>query len=279
MFLLAEAGDWISVWQVPVVALLIGGWVFYGGRVLQKQVAGVASRKEASSGRCRTAAVMSCLAGIFCAGIGIVMGKLLGESLGIRWFYLGLPLGILAFLGVSFLTIYASFHLPVGPLSTMWLKAFVPVLIVTVIAAIPSFWISYNNNQRVISLGESQRDLFAIYKELASPTMRRYPPESLEKLLEQERFEARSVRARRNPDRKIGYFYLPATVIAIGEPTTRLLACDWADNQASGERAILYVNGQVDVADPQEFQELLKDPNNVAFAEALTTAEKKLLGG
>jgi len=268
----------LSIWQLPVALLLVGGWIFWGGRVLHKRMAAIASRKESARGRCTRAAVLSGLAGIVCAGIGIAMGKLLGDAIGVRWFYLGIPFAGLAFLGISFLTVFASFQLPAGQLSGIWLKAFGPVLLVTMVAEIPAFWVSYNDNQRQISLRESQEDLYAIYRGLNAPILVRTPPKTLEALLNVSKFQAGSLKCRRHPDRKIGYFFAPAELIDMREPTTKLLACDWADNQAGGERAILFINGRVDVADHGEFDSLLQDPSNADFKEALGAAEKELLG-
>ena len=103
------------------------------------------------------------------------------------------------------------------------------------------------------------------------------PPASLEELIKQNVVPPTRIGAYRHPSRQIGYFYMPATLERIGEPTRKVLACDWADNQSGNARAVLYINDVVEILSEAKFQELLARSENKAFAAALKEAEKKLL--
>ncbi|MGC9453347.1 MAG: hypothetical protein ACP5HU_00640 [Phycisphaerae bacterium] len=69
--------------------------------------------------------------------------------------------------------------------------------------------------------------------------------------------------------RESDYFYHPPADDA--SPMT-LLACDWRGNHRSG-RNVVHANGKVRMVSEQEFQQLLKKPENADFARALREAE------
>ena len=276
VFVLAEAKDWLSIWQLPVVLILVGVWILLGGRFLWKQVASQASRKEAGQDRCRIVALLCGIIGVFCAGIAIVLGKMLGDAMSVRWFWVSLPLGALAFIGASFLTVFASFQIPAGKLVRVWVKSFGPVLIIATIAMAPTFWISYSANQKIIDQAESCRDFYDIFRALSSRRYQSYAPKSLAELKDLKGFKDGSLRSRRHPGREIGYFYFSSPLAEMDEKTTRLLACDWLDNQAGGVRVVLFANGQIKKVTEQRFKSLLREEDNMVFASALAEAEKKL---
>jgi len=98
-------------------------------------------------------------------------------------------------------------------------------------------------------------------------------PAGLEDLMKQ---NVELPRAYRHPSRQIAFFYMPSP-LQEGEPTSKLLACDWVDNQTGNVRVVLYVNRVIDMTGVGKFQELLAREENKAFAAALKEAEKKLL--
>ena len=190
----------------------------------------------------------------------------------IQTIWLALPTAAVVFCLVSFLTVFASFQLPAGNLAKVWLRSFGPPLLVAVVASVPTIWVANTGHQNMLANNRSIANLQVIYQEIAAGYAPARPPASLKELMKQ---NVVLPRAYRHPSREIGYFYMPATLVRIGEPTKRVLACDWADNQSGSVRAVLYVNGVVDIAGPKKFQELLARNENEAFVTALKEAEKK----
>jgi hypothetical protein len=148
---------------------------------------------------------------------------------------------------------------------------------VAVVALVPTIWGANTALQTKVANNKSIGALHFIDDAIRVRYAPDRPPASLEELIKQNVVPPTSFRAYRHPSREIGYFYMPATLVRIGEPTQKLLACDWPDNQSDNARAALYVNGYVEVVSPGKFQELLARSENKAFAAALKEAEKKLL--
>jgi len=67
---------------------------------------------------------------------------------------------------------------------------------------------------------------------------------------------------------RTSYFYFPHNIAEFDGP----VACDFAGNHDKG-RNVLFGDGSVRFMTEQEFQQLLLDPDNVAFADALRDAE------
>ena len=72
-----------------------------------------------------------------------------------------------------------------------------------------------------------------------------------------------------------GYFYAtPAglTRAGVAKPTAAMIACDYAGNHPT-QRSVLFADGHVQALDAPEFDRLLAEPQNAAFAAALREAE------
>ena len=71
-------------------------------------------------------------------------------------------------------------------------------------------------------------------------------------------------------DETIDFFYLPP---AENDPENTILLCDYLANHNGRDRNILYVSGEAELVKEDEFQKLLTQPQNAAFATALGKAE------
>ncbi len=277
--LLAEIGDFLSIWQLPIVLVLAVAWIVWGGYLMRRAVRAHVGRREAELNRCLLISFLAGLGGAICSliPVGIAMAWRLAETLGIQTIWLALPAAAVVFFLVNFLTVFASFQLPAGSLGKIWLKSFGPPLVVAVVTLVPTIWVANSAREEKLANNRSIGALQFIDNAIRVRYAPARPPASIEELIKQNVVPPTAVRAYRHPSREIGYFYAPATLERIGEPTQKLLACDWADNQSGNARAALYVNGYVEVISPGKFQELLARSENKAFAAALKEAEKKLL--
>lgn len=279
MPLLAEAGDFLSIWQLPIILALAGVWIVWGGYLMRRAVRAIVPRRESGFNRCVVIALLAGLGGAISGAIAVALAWQVAQSLIIQSIWLAVPVAAVVFCLVSFLTVFASFQLPAGGLGKVWLKSFGPPLLVAAITAAPTVWVAYGAHESKLANYRSIGTLQYIHNAITGRYVPARPPASLEELVKQNIVPPERLAAYRHPSRQIGYFYMPATLVRIGEPTKKLLACDWADNQSGDDRAVLYVNGYVEIAGSGKFQELLARDENKAFAEALKEAENKLLPG
>jgi hypothetical protein len=263
----------VAIWQLPIVLVLVGVWIVWGGYLMRGAVLAHVGRREAELNRCVVIALLAGLGGAIGGSIAVALAWQVAQALTMQTIWLALPTAAVVFCLVSFLTVFASFQLPGGSLAKVWLKSFGPPLLVAAIAAVPTIWVAYGTHEEKLANNRSIVGLQFIYKEIASRYAPARPPASLEDLMKQ---NVVPPRAYRHPSREIGYFYMPSPLQRIGEPTSKLLACDWVDNQSGNIRIVLYVNGVIDLAAAEKFQELLARDENKAFAVALKEAEKKL---
>lgn len=273
--LLAAASGYVAIWQVPIVVVLGGVWVFLGGYLLRRNVRDHVGRREAALNRCRVISLLAGLGGAFGGGVAVMLAWQVATKVDVQTIWLATPAAAVLFCLISFLTVLASFQLPARGIGKAWLKSFGPPLAVMVITAIPIMWVAQTARQNELARIQSANCLQSISKVLS-----RYrgvqPPEALAELVEGNVIPPRFLKARRHPSRKIGYFYHPATLVPNGVPTKKLLVCDWVDNLDGKARTVVYANGDWAVLGEAEFQEALSLAENSAFAAALKEAEAKL---
>jgi len=271
--ILAEARDFLAIWQLPVVLVLVGVWIVWGGYLMRRAARDHVGRREAELNRCVVIALLAGLGGAISGAIAIALAWQVAQALAVQTIWLALPAATVVFCLVSFLTVFASFQLPGGSLVKVWLKSFGPPLLVAAVAAVPTIWVANLAHEDRLANIRSVTGLQFIHKEIAARYAPARPPASIEDLTKQ---NVVPPRAYRHPSRSIGFFYMPAPMRPISEPTSRLLACDWADNQSGNARVVLYVSGKVETLSAEMFQQLLAQDENKAFAAALKEAEKKL---
>ena len=100
------------------------------------------------------------------------------------------------------------------------------------------------------------------------------PPASLQAMVESDAVSAEEIRNPRDPNRPVGFFYLPVPSESGDEGTLRLRATEFQHPGTDYRRVVLYADGRTIAVPPEEFQELLKREENQAFAEGLTEAEE-----
>lgn len=274
--LLAEATDYMAIWQLPIVAVLGGVWVVLGGYLLRRNVQANIGRREAALNRCLLIAFLAGLGGLFSAGVAVVLAMQIAQSISVKALWLASPAAAVAFCLVSFLTVLASFKLPAGSVGKAWLKSFGPPLLLMVIAMIPTVWVTETNRQNDLSRMKSFNCLQYIYAGIANRYQAAKPPATLEELLTSNVIEPQYLQAHRHRSRKIGFFYRPVKRVPADELTKKLMLCDWVDNLNGESRTVVYANGKTELLDKAQFQKILSLDENKAFAADLKKAESKL---
>jgi hypothetical protein len=274
--LLAKAADYMAIWQLPIVAVLGGVWVFLGGYLLRRNLQASVGRREAASNRCLLIAFLAGLGGVFSAGVVVVLAMQVAKSINVQTIWLASPAAAVAFCLVSFLTVLASFKLPVVDVGKAWLKSFGPPLLLIAVAMIPTVWVAETNRQDELSRMKSFNCLQYIYAGIANRYIAAKPPATLEELLTSNIIEPKYLQSHRHRSRKIGFFYHPVTRVPANEPTRKLMLCDWVDNLNGRSRTVVYANGKTELLDNAQFQKILNLDENKAFAADLKEAESKL---
>ncbi len=274
--LLAEATDYMASWQLPIVAVLGGVWVFLGGYLLRRNVQADVGRRESAKNRCIIIAFLAGLGGIFSAGVAVVLAWQVATNINVQTIWLASPAAAVAFCLVSFLTVLASFKLPAGSVGKKWLKSFGPPLLVTVVAMLPTVWVAETNRQNKLSRVKSFNCLQHIYSGIANRYQAAKPPATLEELGTGNIVEPKFLRAHRHPSRKAGFFYRPVKIVPTDQQTKTLMLCDWVDNLNGKSRTVVYANGKVELLSQTQFLAILALDENKAFAADLKEAESKL---
>jgi len=266
----------MATWQLPILLAMGVVWIVLGGYLLRRNLRQRVARREGVLNRCL---VISLLAGMG-GGLGGVAAGLIGaviaKELVIKAIWLTLPTAAAAFCGLSFLTLFASFHLSVRASGEAWLKSFGPPLILMAAVAIPGVWVANARRQNELAQIQSVNCLQSIYAGIAQRYLSDRPPAKLSELVEGNVIAPQYLRARKHPRREVGYFYHPNSLVLENQPTRKLLVCDWADNLDGTTRTVVYANGKIEVLGEYRFQETVNLAENKAFAAALKEAEAKL---
>ncbi len=274
--LLAEATDYMAIWQLPILLVLGGVWIFLGGYLLRRSLGGHVGRRESALNRCLLISFLAGLGGAFSGGVAIVLAWQVATSLKIQTIWLAPPAAAVAFCLVSFLTVFASFKLSVGGLGKVWLKSFGPPLVMMVIVAIPTMWVAETNRQNELARMKSSHCLKSIYEGIDQRYQVARSPATLTELVESNVIESQYLQAHKHRSRKVGFFYHPGTRVPKEEPSKQLMICDWVDNLDGKNRTVVYANGTIEVLGEAQFQKVLSLAENKAFAAALKEAEAKL---
>lgn len=274
--ILAEASDYMALWQLPLLVVLGGVWIFLGGYLLRRNVRDHVGRRESTLNRCLLISFLAGLGGAFGGGVAIVLAWQVATNVGVQTIWVATPTAAVFFCLVSFLTVWASFQLPAGGVGKAWLKSFGPPLLVMVIVAIPTLWVAETTRQNELARTKSFHCLKVIYEGIDHRYLAARPPATLAELVESRVIGPQYIQAHKHPSRKAGFFYHPGTRVAKEEPTKQLMMCDWVDNLNGKDRTVVYVNGTIEVLGDAQFQKILSLAENKVFAIALKDAEAKL---
>ena len=94
----------------------------------------------------------------------------------------------------------------------------------------------------------------------------------MKNLLEIKGFEPKFLKNPVNPSGR-GYFYVSAPLISRSKKTQKILVCTFRDDSVRDRRIVLFVSGRIQDLGERAFQDLLRNPVNEEFAEALRKAE------
>lgn len=262
--MLAAVSDYFVWWQIPLLVLFLGTWVFGGGALLWVGGRFIVKAPRATFWR---SVGTNVLAGFvaFCASavVGAVgLATAAGPAMRVS--------GFAAALLVTWWVIKAMFRIPFGKAILAWLPTIASSLVATALL-VSILMPGLGRARELAKRAACMASLNGIGKAMAIYTMDfgEFPPD-LETLIREGQpakfFRCPSARS----GRKCDYFYLPPSP---STPRHTIIACDFKDNHNGQVRHVLTWDGSVRQFTEQEFQAELAKPHNAAFAVALRQAE------
>ena len=269
--MLAAASDYTFIWQIPLILIFLFGWIVGGGALFHRALSPHLTKKKKKT--FLHGVFVSLVSGTV-AGIGAMIAMFVGSELLPKWE--DSPVSIIALIlaagvlwVVWYMVVYAMHDLP-GKL-TMKL-AWVPITsvcllgaVVATACAVPAYRMRMAQVETQRRAGMGLQNLSMIYAAL-----RGYPsqgaPKSLEELVEKELIEDEMIKNPLDPDRAVGFFYLPQPINRRAESREVILACSYAIDEAP--RLVLLMGGEVASMGEGSFESYLERPENKAFAEA-----------
>ncbi len=275
MVLLAGIRNYIHFWQLPLMALLLFGWLWGGGWLLLRSVK---KRDYPKRIRLSNCLIISLLAGIGGSLVGVVFFALvntIGSGISVNLMPVG---GVIAFVVMAFtamLVIYAMLDLPFGRackaamLPTAAMMAI--FLFISAAAAVPAYFLrqsQLDREQCYINLNIIAQALQSHQRAMGLAA------DNLDLLVERNYITPELLACPRAVDPEHSYFYLPTPVDPQDKTSRTIVACD-LHPQHNGGRNVLDRSGYVRWYDDDEFEMLLKLEENQSFAELLLKAQGK----
>ena len=276
---LADAMDYFHLWQLPLLGILLFGWIIGGGYLFQRGMAShVTARRRNRFSRGVLVSFLSGTVGLVVAWIFYKIGSLLvRESFGLPVSLTGTALAVVGFLGISYLVVYAMHKLTLGGTLRLWL---LPIggtcilgLAVLASCAIPAYYIRRNDLQRMANIRAGLDNLVRIHHAIFAGSANQLP-KSLRELVEKEQLLPEDLKNPADPSREVGFFYMPRRLRSTREEgIEELIIASFP--VANAGRLVLYTHGEANYLGEESFQSLLARPENQEFAKALQKATEQ----
>lgn len=261
------------IWQLPLIILLLVGWILGGGWMLQSGLKKVTGNSRIKLSKGLTAAFLISLVGGIPAIVVLKIATLYVDE--IPGVVLGSIFGAIVFLGFSYLLILSMVKVTAAEAARVWAPAISAMLglgiAVGLAAGLPAYSIHQDVLKTQASMKESRDDLLEIYQTIRTKRPQN-PPVVLQELVDEKQIDPKYINHSKVTS-GVGYFYRPARLSARAEESEQILACDWATTHKTGDRMVLFVHGRCEQIFPQAFDMLLAEPVNADFAKALQKAE------
>ena len=280
--MLAAAGEYFQPWQLPLFAVFLFAWLVGGGYLVQVIIGPRTEQRKYTLGRGILVSFLSGAGGGFAAlalyKIGSAIFPIEPDPLKLPICWPGFIAGIIGFLVVAFLIVFAMHKMPLGKtISASIIPIGAPLLLGAVLAGVSihfSAKIVQAERRHMMRVNETIMVLSKLYKALEDTTLRTgRPPATLEELVEKSPLEDEDIQSPVNPKGR-GFFFNGGRTTT-DRDSRRILLCDYVENFPGKGRAVLYEGGSIEFLPTDSFQTRLNQTENRAFAKALQEAEGK----
>lgn len=275
--MLAAIGDYLAIWQLPLMAILLFGWLLGGGYLFQRTLSKATQNKRFSFAKGVQVSLLAGLAGVITAGLLYLVGSVLihGGTPELPISIPGVILALLGLLGMSLLVVWAMFPLELPQIARACVlpvgAIFALFVVILVGAGIPTYYTRQSNIQRIELQHTTIERFQKIYNALLKKG-REQPPETLQRLVELQLIEPEDIQS---PASTKGFFYHPPEVINTqNQEERKVILCDFRSTFPGKGRTVLYENGLIEFLPEPSFQNLMLDPVNEDFDAALRKAEQ-----
>jgi len=269
----------LEVWHLPILLAFVAVWLLGGGYLLYRKLGKEEIGRRLRLGRCVQGAFLAGLAGLFGAVVMAMLAEAVGRAVGASAYSLLVPTGlaaVAAMVTLALLVLYVMFPLPFRRIAAASWQSLALVLVLAAVLAVAcgvparrKRTIEFRRHYCLTRLNFIHRGLLQYQQQFGG----RLPP-TLDLLVTHKFIPPEDLLCPGAPQRKIGYFYMPVLLEPGRERTTALRACDYRGNHRGKGRNALYANGDPFWYDEDDFQKILKDPNNVEFAAGLRAVDQ-----
>lgn len=265
--------EYLSAWQLLVMAVFIVGWLTGGGYLLRWSIRRREPQRRLKLGKYVLVSFLAGAAGGISGAVLFALVYIIGRRVNTNLLVPGAIFGMLSMLAVSFLTVSVMLESSAKATLAAAGPSIAAILGWALLLGIPTAIVSGN-----LTRTRLERETCALHMRYIVRGLSLYqtnfgqPPVNLTVLGEKKFVEAESLRCPTAPDRQIGYFYFPAPT-SRDLQTKQILACDFRENHGGTGRMVLLINGECTWHSEDRFAALLGEAENTAFAEALRAVE------
>lgn len=278
--MLANVSDYLAVWQLPVMAIVLFGWLVGGGYLFQLTLSKATENRRFKFAKGVQVSLLAGMAGGLSAFIMYLVGNNLIHSGGggIPISIPGVILAVIALLGMSVLTVWAMFPLSLSQTARAAILPIGGVFLLIVLAGvgvgIPTYYTRQANIQQAQNINATIEQFDRIYRAMIRKG-RDQPPASLKELVDLEYIEPETLISPTNPQGPGFFYHQPEVIEPPSADSQKVLMCDYRQNFSGMGRTVLYHNSVIHFLPETTFQGLMMEPVNREFAKALQQAESK----
>jgi len=263
-------------WWAPAIVLWLAGWLVGGAWLLRRSIARQRPDARASWGKCVLAAFAGGLGALVAGGVFFKLFEAIGKAAGGDWTIPALAIAAVSAISAFIVIVYAIFSLS----ARQTLLSVAPVVggvvlltgVIGAAAGVPAWYATQAQRRRDLA----ERKLVLLWQVLRTEQIsalrsgaprEEAVPRSLSEIAG--RVGPELLRSPGRPDEEVGVFYLrPTGLLETG--SREWIACELGSHD--GGRAALRADGYRAWFTQEAFEELMGEPPNARFAEALRAA-------
>jgi len=270
---------YLHVWQLPLVALFLAGWILGGGWLLHRatQRSPSAKVRRISVVRCYQLSFLSGVFGMGSSAITLYIFAALSRATHLPLMAVGAAVATAMGILLALLVFHASLSVGIHQSMAMAIRPLAAVIATALLlgacAYFPArriFWADLRYYKTFENLKEISRALKAYDRQYHAW------PNDLQQLIDTRLITANLLVAPINPHLPVGYFYKPPGRKDSSPLPSQLVAVSLISPKRPGGRALLLADGELKLLRHQSANLFLDDETNADFTDALLKAEQHL---
>ncbi|KPK83961.1 MAG: hypothetical protein AMJ81_06860 [Phycisphaerae bacterium SM23_33] len=271
--MLAGPADYIRLWQFPLLAVYLAGWLIAGPYLTQRALRRFAQLPRSKSSTARAAKINAVAGGValLAAGALTIFLLTLSVKVGPRWLVVIGPMLVpFVMVGMSWLVHLAALNVSTKAALRITASTAVPLILLLAIigtaAFVPAWYLRQAEVKEAFCRGNLQILGTALveYQRVFVGQATRAP--NLQVLVDTGFVEAKHLTCPARKDQKGAYLYVPSDKVP--PASQKIWVCDRYGNHR-GRRSVLFNDERILLLREGEFQQLLALPENAALRKML----------